>query len=64
MHSCRSPLEAPCLPSKIISKRNTDQNNNEKVKGILHSGASEEASGEHLPVSRSCSRLLFVSAYL
>lgn len=48
MHSCRSPHETPFLPSKITLKGSIDQNNSEKVKAILQSGALEEDSSEHL----------------
>lgn len=60
MHSCRSLLEAPFHPSKIILKSNIDQYNNEKVKAVLQSGASEEASGEHL----HCVEVLQLAAFV
>lgn len=43
MCSCRSPPEAPFLPSKIIQKRSINQTNGKEVKGVSHSGVLEES---------------------
>lgn len=41
--SCRSPPEAPFLPSKIIQKRSINQNNGSEVKAMSQSRVLEES---------------------